>query len=278
MRLCGSLRRKLVWVSTFLLSSLLLSPSPASAQATDTPRAQAIAARGVLRVCLWPEYFAISFRNPRNGELEGIDIDMARAFAARLGVPLRFVDTNFATFADRLDRDDCDIAMFGVGVTEARAERVAFSRPYLVSPVFGVVRRDNPYLQGWGDIDQPGVVVAVAAGTLMEPLMRETLRSAELSVVRPPQTREAELQAGRADVFMSDFPYTRRMVLMHDWVRIIEPPGPFGETPYAYAVKKGDKAWLAEVNAFLAAARADGTLARAAERNGLSQIVARPEE
>lgn len=232
-----------------------------------------MAERGALRVCIWPDYFAISYRNPRNGSLEGIDIDMARAFAERLHLRLDFVDTNFAAFMDQLLAGQCDIAMFGVGITEQRAARVAFSQPYLASRVYGVTTRDNAQLRRWGDIDQPGVVVAVAAGTLMEPLMRGSLRQAELMVVRAPATREAEVRAGRADVFMSDYPYTRRMVLMHDWARIIEPPGPFGETRYAYAVAPGDAAWLAEVNAFIAQSRADGTLRRAAERNGLLPIL-----
>ncbi len=232
-----------------------------------------IAARDELQVCIWPDYFAVSFRNPRNGGLEGIDIDMARALATRLRVGLRFVDTNFASFMDLLEGGQCDIAMFGVGITEARAARIAFSAPYLSSRVYAVTTRDNTQIREWADIDRPGNVVAVAAGTLMEPLMRNTLRQAELLVVRPPATREAEVRAGRADVFMSDYPYTRRMVLMHDWARILEPPGPFGETRYAYAVARGDPAWLAEVNAFIAASRADGTLRRAAERHGLLPII-----
>lgn len=277
------------------LAGLLLAALPAAAQApapapsaaptatptgtpTGTPTADtrraAITARGALRVCIWPDYFAISFRNPRNDALEGIDIDMAGAFAKRLGVRLEFVETNFATFMDRLEAGDCDTAMFAVGITAARTARIAFSRPYLVSRVYGVTSRDNPRIRSWADIDKPGVVVAVAAGTLMEPLMRQTLKQAEMLVVRPPATRESEVQGGRADVFMSDFPYTRRMVLTHDWVRIIEPPWPFGETPYAYAVAKGDAAWLAEVDAFLAAAKADGTLTRAAAAHGLTPIVA----
>jgi hypothetical protein len=77
------------------------------------------------------------------------------------------------------------------------------------------------------------------------------------------------------DVFMSDFPYTRRMVMAQEWVRIIEPPKGFGETRYAHAVAKGDPAWLAVVDGFVAAAREDGTLARAAERNGLAPILLR---
>ena len=235
----------------------------------------AIRGRGELAVCMWPDYFAISYRNPRNSELEGIDIDMARALAARLAVTLRFVETTFAEFMDRLEARDCDVAMMAVGVLPSRAERVAFSKPYLASPVYGVTSRDNPRVNRFEDIDQAGITVAVAAGTLMEPLMRQTLRHAELLVVRAPRTREAEVQAGRADVFMSDFPYTRRMLLMHDWARIIEPPARFGETLYAYAVAKGDAAWLSEVNAFVTDAKADGSLARAAARHGLTPILFR---
>ncbi len=253
-----------------------IEPLWPSAQAQSAPDTLArIRARGELAVCMWPDYFAISYRNPRNSELEGIDIDMARALAARLGVNLRFVETNFAAFIERIEKADCDIAMMAVGELPARAERVAFSKPYMASPVYGVTTRDNQRIGRFEDIDRPGNTVAVAAGTLMEPLMRETLRQAELLVVRPPNTREAELQAGRADVFMSDYPYTRRMVLMHDWARIVEPPTRFGETLYAYALPKGDNIWLAEVNAFLNAARTDGSLARAATRHGLTPIMLR---
>lgn len=249
----------------------------AAAQGAASPGGgvEAVRARGALRVCIWPDYFAISFRNPRNGVLEGIDIDMAQAFARRLGLPLRLVETNFAGFMDRLERGDCDVAMMAVGITPARQRRVAFSDPYLASPVYAVTTRDNTRVRAWEDIDRPERVVAVLAGTVMVDIMRAALRHAELKVVASVATREAEVLAGRADVFMSDYPYTRRMVLTHDWARVIEPPGRFGETPYAYAVPKDDPAWLAEVNAFVAAARADGTLQRAAERHGLVPILLR---
>ena len=164
------------------------TPTPPPTQVSALPpRLEAIRARGEIRVCIWPDYFAISFRNPRNSELEGIDIDLARALAARLSVRLTFVETNFAVFMDRVEAGDCDIAMMGVGITPARAQRVAFSRPYLASPVYAVTTRNNPRIRNWADIDTPGTVVAVAAGTIMEPLMSRTLRRAELMVVAPPR-------------------------------------------------------------------------------------------
>jgi ABC-type amino acid transport substrate-binding protein len=242
---------------------------------TPAPRLDAIRARGELNICIWPDYFAISWRNPRNSELEGIDIDLGRALAARLQVRPIFVETNFAQFMDRVEAGDCDIAMMAVGITPARAERVAFSRPYLASPIYAVTTRENTRIRRWEDIDQPGRVVAVAAGTVMEPIMRGTLRRAELLVVQPPRTREQEVQSGRADVFMSDFPYTRRMVFFHDWARVIDPPERFGETLYGWALPRGDAAWAAEVNGFLSQIRSDGTLARAAARHNLTPILVR---
>jgi ABC-type amino acid transport substrate-binding protein len=256
-----------------ILAGMLILSGAAQAQAQD--RMSRIRTSGELRVCIWPEYFSITYRNPRNSELSGIDIDLANEFARRLGVRVQFVETNFRDFMDVLDRDGCDIAMFGVGVTPQRVARIDFAQPYLSSPVYGVTTRNNTLIQRWEDIDRPGNAVAVAAGTFMEPLMQRSLRHATMVSVAPPQTREAELQAGRVDVFMSDFPYTRRMVLQQEWVRIIEPPAGFGATAYAHAVAKGDPAWLAQVNAFIAAARADGTLQRAAEANGLGPIAIR---
>ena len=258
----------------FCETSAQVSPGT-GAQPAQTSRLEAIRARRELRVCIWPDYFAISFRNPRNSELEGLDIDLARALAARLSVRLAFVETNFSAFMDRIEAGDCDIAMMGVGVTAERGQRIAFSRPYLASPVFAVTTRHSGRIRNWGDIDTAGTVVAVAAGTVQEPLMRRSLRQAELMVVTPPRSREAEIQAGRADVFMSDFAYTRRMMQMHDWARVIDPPERFGETLYAWALPLNDPAWLGEVNSFVGAVRADGTLARAAARQGLTPILIR---
>ena len=251
------------------------SPAPGAELPAPPPdRLALIRRRGEVAVCIWPDYFAVSYRNPRNSELEGIDIDMARALANRLLVQPRFVEASFLDFMDRLEAGHCDIAMMGVGITAARQQRVAFSKPYMASAVYAVTTRESNRVTRWEDIDTVGTVVAVAAGTLMEPLMRRSLKAAELLVVRPPRTRESEVQAGRADVFMTDFAYTRRMVTVHDWARVIEPPDRFGETLYAYAVPRGDAAWLAEVNGFLTVAKVDGTLARAGARHGLSAMLA----
>jgi ABC-type amino acid transport substrate-binding protein len=92
-------------------------------------------------------------------------------------------------------------------------------------------------------------------------------------VIRPPQTREQELEAGRVDVFMTDYPYSRRLLDNADWARLIAPPQPFNPVPYAYAVKPGDDDWLRVVDDFVSEIKRDGRLERAAKKYGLGEIV-----
>ena len=164
---------------------------------------------------------------------------------------------------------------FAIGMLPQRLERLRFTRPYLRSDIYGVTTKGNRVVRGWDDIDKPGVQVGVQAGTFMEPVMTQSLKQARLVVVAPPTTRERELESGRIDVYMSDYPYTRRLLDNADWAELIRPPKPFHVLPYAYAVKPGDDAWLQTMEKFVERIHADGRLDAAARRNGLGAIVAR---
>ncbi|UOD50278.1 substrate-binding periplasmic protein [Orrella daihaiensis] len=235
----------------------------------------AVKARGTLLVCHWPQYFGISFEHPRTGILQGIDIDMSKAFADDLGVNLEYVKTDFANFMDRLEAGDCDIAMMGAGVTPARQERVSFSAPYLRSDIYFITTKANTTLQSVEDLDQPGVVISVQKGTYMEPFSRDYFKNATLSIVSKPSEREIEVETGRADAFATDYPYSQRMLRNVDWARLISPTKELKTTDYAYAVRKGDPQWLATVNEFLIRVKQDGRLEQAARANNLLPILVR---
>lgn len=228
---------------------------------------------GTLKVCIWPDYFGVSHRNPRNNALQGIDIELSRAFARDLGADVAYVETDFSRLLDDLQARRCHIAMMAVGVTPQRQARVDFSLPYLRSDVYAIASRANTSVRRWEDIDRQGRVVVVQKGTFMEPLMQGLLKQARLESVLRPNEREREVESGRADVFITDYPYSRRVLATHEWAVLIEPPRPVQLTDYAYAVPKGDAAWLARVNAFVRQVRQDGRLAEAAKRFDLSPIV-----
>jgi cyclohexadienyl dehydratase len=257
-----------LWLALFLML-WLLQPAPASAGVV----ADRVAGSGVLRVCIWPDYYGITYRQPRTGQLEGMDIDLATELGRDLGRQVLMVDSSFATLLDDVQGDRCDVAMFAVAMLPQRMDRLRFTRPYLRSDIYAVTTKSNRAVRQWADIDQPGVQVAVQAGTFMEPVMAQALQHAGLVRVQPPATRERELEAGRVDVFMTDYPYSRRLLDNADWAMLVAPPAPFHVLPYAYAVKPGDDAWWTTVDQFVGRIQRDGRLDAAARRHGLAAIV-----
>ena len=255
-----------------LLLAALAATLPLAAQAGRLD--DVLAAREV-RVCIWPDYYGISYRNPKTLQLSGVDIDMAQGLGRDLGVAVKFVDSSFASLIDDVQQNRCDIAMFAIGINPQRSEKLRFTRPHLMSDIYAITTKSNRRVQSWADIDKPGMVVAVAKGTLHEPIMRDKLKQARLLVTDTPQGREQEVQSGRADVFMTDYPFSRRMLETTDWARLVAPPATYHLTHYAYAMQKGDDAWYERVSRFLDSARQNGTLAAAIKRHKLDPVAER---
>ena len=260
-------------LSSFIIVACCLLSQQAFSVDQNSSTLKQIEQRGTLNVCIWPEYFSITYQNPRTARLEGIDIELSQALANDLGVQLNYVTTHFGRFIKDLNAKQCDIAMFGVGNTASRRELVDFSEPYLSSGIYGIRVKNHPFLRSWSDMDQEGVIVCVQKGTYMENLMRQQLKHAQISTVIKPKERELEVLSGRADVFITDYPYSQKILSVYDWAELIEPKNQTRQFQYAYAVAKDDPLWLARVNQFVRDIKQDGRLIKAAKNNALSPIV-----
>lgn len=226
-----------------------------------------------LKVCVWPEYYGISFLDVRTQQFIGIDSDLAKELAKDLNVNLKFINSSFATLIDDITNSKCHIAMFAIGDTPQRREKIRFTTAHLSSDVYAISTKNNRRVQKWEDIDKNGNVVAVAKGTYHEPIMKEKLENAELLVVDKMHQREQELQAGRADVFMTDYPFAKKMIANTSWAVLIEPKETFHKTPYAWAMKYNDEKFYNRVEEFLNDIKDDGRLLQLAKKNGLEPIV-----
>ena len=251
----------------------ILSQASFSDAHPQVSKLEKITKSGKAAICIWPEYYAISYKNPKTGELEGIDIDLARELAKELKAEIQWVETTFATFIPDLQTGKCDIGMFGLAASLARAQAVEFSHPYLVASSVGVTRKDHPKLKRWEDIDQTGIVVAVQLGSVAEPLMRSYLKNAKVLAVQPPATREQEVMAGRADLLVTDLAVAKKLESMHPWAKSLMPKTKLGNWPYAYAIAPGDQIWLNWVNLFVDTIKRDGRLATYAKKNGLESML-----
>ncbi|MGZ3342163.1 MAG: transporter substrate-binding domain-containing protein, partial [Reyranella sp.] len=90
----------------------LAASAGAEAQQTQS-RLYEVTKSKKLRVCQFPLYYSISFRNPKTGEIEGIDADLAKELAKELDAKLEIVETSFGTFIADLQAGKCEIGMFG---------------------------------------------------------------------------------------------------------------------------------------------------------------------
>lgn len=256
--------------SLFLIALILagfLALMPAQAQAGET--LERIAQTQTLRICISPLRFGLTIRDWRTQELSGMDFELSQALAHSLGARATYVDSTYTSMPGYLERDMCDIAMFGLFIRPVPEGSINYSKPYLHSGVYAVSTKGNQTVQSWEDIDQPGVMVGILDGSFTPEWVKEHFRYATPVVIPTSSMREKELQAGRIDVFLTDAIYGRRVVDIFDWVRVIPPATDAAKVSFGYAVKAGDPEWLATINLFIDGIRQSGRLANAARPFGL---------
>ncbi len=167
-----SLSKRPPLVAAMLLSAALLLPAESRAQTIQSHLIEVTKSKK-LRVCQYPQYYSISFRNPKTGQIEGIDADLAKELAKELGAELEIVESSFGTFIADLQANKCDVGMFGVGASLKRAQAVEFSKPYLITNIYGVTRKGGQ-IKSWADVDKQGVKAAVSLGSYIEPFMKSS--------------------------------------------------------------------------------------------------------
>lgn len=273
----GKLYKKtLVWclkICIFIFSSSVTAENQDNLKEVAS-KLDAILESNSLRVCVWPEYYSITYLSPRDYTWLGIDIDLAENLAQDLGVNLELIDSSFVTLIDDVLSDKCDIAMFGIGVIEQRQRYLRFTDPHLASDVLAITTKANRKIKEWQDIDQSGNVVSVAKNTIHEPIMAKHLKNATVSIATDFQQREKDVMSGRSDVFITDFPYAVRMLDTTDWARLVSTPETVDMTYYAWALAPGDDIWYEKVQSFVHKIKHDNRLMQAALKYGLESIVA----
>lgn len=218
--------------------------------------------RGVLKVCSTGDYRPFTHFDPATGQWSGIDIDMAKDLAARLGVRMIVVPTTWRTLMDDFVRG-CDIAMGGVSVTLDRAKRAFFSTAYLRDGKTPITRCENvDRFQTLQQIDQPGVRAIVNPGGTNEQFANTNLHHA--TIIRHPDNHTIfqEIIAGRADLMITDAVETRWQAKQHPQLCAVHPDQPFTFSEKAYLLPRGDVVFQQWVNQWLHLAKNDGTYDR----------------
>lgn len=249
----------LFWASVFF--------SPPSAFA------QSVASDQVVQVCAWPDAKKISFRQDGSGIWNGVDADLAKEWANELGLSLHFVESSLGSVASDLAKRRCQVAMFGIPITQELSTQLRFSKPTLFSELHGVAHRWGRVVRQWSDVDRPGVVVSVVQSAPYANQVKQMFRHARVVWTSDPVISEYDVESGRADVWLTDVFKAKEVQQAKDWVLLVEAPAGFARTLYGFAVAQGDVSWASKMDSFVRDIKRDGRLLRAADHYGLGKWV-----
>lgn len=244
-----------------LITALLAAAPIARAQQATDPRVADLVRAGRVRVALFPPQYT---KDPTTGELKGVWVDIARAFAARVGVDLVVVEHSTPPeMVQCLKSSNCDVGFLGFDTTRA-ADVEGFSPAFVEFDYTYLVPWTSPIRSGV-DADRPGVRIAVVrahASTLTLSRMR---KHATLVSVETPDSAFDLLRAGRVDAWAS-----ARQALEEYSARL---PGSvvledrFGVNRPAAVVAKGQAARLAYISEFIADIKKSGFVHEAIMRS-----------
>jgi len=230
----------------------------------NSPTVARIRAAGVLRVGTTGDYTPFSRKRPDGGH-EGADIEMAHDLAERLGVRVEFVPTIWVELLDDFLADRFDIAMGGVTVTAARAEKAFFSVPTFVDGKRPLTRREfHDRFTSIDAINQPGVRVIANPGSANEAFARANFTRASLTIHHDNASVFDELVAGRADVMVTDGLEADHQAQLHAEL-VAVPVAPWTRLEKAYMFAQ-DTAMKHFIDGWLEAAVASGRWQRALDR------------
>ncbi len=245
-------------------ATLAATANPAHAQSA----ASQLAPTGELRAALIASNPVLVTR-AADGQLGGVSVELARALAAKLGVPVRLMPyDNPARYNESLGKGEWDVGL--AARDPSRAEHLAFSDVFMEVDN-GYVARPGSSLKAADEVDRAGVKVAVAQGSAPDGFLTRTLKNAE--IVRVPggagPAREA-LSSGRADVYGENVHLAHRLAADISGAAVLE--GRFNVVQMSIAVPKANTGALAIINAFVTDAKRDGLIARAIAAAGLRGV------
>ena len=189
----------------------------------------------------------------RGQEIVGIDVEIGKAVAAKLGREFSVETVNFDSVIPAVISGKADIAAAGITVTEDRKKNVDFSIPYVKTGVVFIYKKDSPFLKGE---EAKGKKVGVQSGTTSETYVIDELKQ-DPERFDSPAAAVAALQAGRVDCVIADVDPAKNCVkgvenlAVSDFITSEE---------YAVALRKGQPELLKAVNEVITELKSSGKL------------------
>ena len=237
----------------------VISPAPTVPVTSRT--IETIKARGRLILAVDPQFAPFALRDEKS-KIVGFDLDLARSFAAQLGVPLEAQTILFSGLLPAVKSGRVDLA--GSGLTTTKRKDVLYSDVFFDNAQIFAVQAGNPKKFVLG-ADLTGKQIGVRANTIgfLAAFQKLVPLGAKIKVFDSNQKALADLQTGKLEALILDLPsfeaYRGRRT------PIDQIAGVLVQERYSFAVPS-DSDILPVLNQAIAAWKKNGGYAKALEK------------
>ena len=212
---------------------------------------------GVLVVGTEGTYKPFTFHEDGTGELTGYDVEVVKAVADRLGVDVKFEETQWDAIFAGLEAGRFDVIANQVSINDEREAQYDFSSPYTVSPGVVVVKDGDDSITSLEDLD--GKTTAQSLTSNWYQLAKD--HGANVEAVEGWAQAVALLEQGRVDATVND----KLTFLDHEKstgdTSLDIAVETTDKAENAFAFRKGSDSLVKAFDDALSELRADGTLA-----------------
>ncbi len=195
------------------------------------------------------------------GKVIGIDADIVREIAAKLGYRVEIIDMKFDSVILAVKNGKCDIGASGITVTEERKKQIDFSLPYAVEGQVVVVPKDSKLakIESLKEDDvRLGVQRETTGDAFVTKSLHEPIRFDSVNLVL------AALHTGDVDAVICDLGPAKRYIATHPELTILEKP--LTQEEYAFVFSKDNEELRKRFDAELLKLKQSGKLQQIIDR------------
>lgn len=181
-----------------------------------------------------------------NGEIVGVDVDIAREIAKKLGKELEIKDVAFDSIVNEVKTGKADFGAAGISYNEERAEEVDFTINYATSKQIIVVR-ENSNISKKEDLEN--LTIAVQLGSVGDSYVTQNYENAKIIRQKKYLAAIEDLKTGKADCVVMDELPAKAILKENTNLKILDTE--LFTDSYGMIVKKGNKELLDAINEVL---------------------------
>lgn len=181
-----------------------------------------------------------------DGEIVGVDIDIAKEIANAVGKKLEVKDVAFDSIINELKSGKADFAAAGMSITEERLKEVDFSVEYTTSRQVAIVKVGSSITSIDNIYDKK---IAVQLGSVADLYFTEEYPNIDLVRQKKYLSMVEDLKANKIEVMVMDYLPAKEIVANNTEIKMLD--GFIFEDSYGLAVKKGNTELLEKINEVL---------------------------